>query len=509
MRVATLFVCFFVWLSSPLCAQPCASLPVGTYSVCEDFSATDLSNWTGDAAQFTVNAAQQLQSNGAGTDTSSLSIAANLAADITEWHIDVQMTFAPSDNNQLRWYLMADQANLEGSLNGYFLEMGENGSADAISLFRQDGEAVTLLVRGPDGIVADNPNLGIKVTRTSAGEWAIFTGPTAATAGELYAKATDNTYNSANFFTGVWCKYTSSNADNFFFDNFYVGNVITDTTAPEVVSTTVENANTLTVCFSEQIGSGVAEDPANYTLNGSVNPINALSSLDETCVTLTFAEAFSENNTLQIANIPDVAGNVMTVFNGNFTYFVAQAGDVLINEIFADPTPVVGLPDFEFIELYNNTDQPISLNGWGITDNLLEVPAEIGNVTIAANGFLILTSVGDAETAYSAFGPTVGISDFPSITNTGETLSLISPTGAVIHSVTFSTAWYNDAVKDDGGWTLERIDPEVTCDEAANWTASINPTGGTPGAANSVLGQIQDDTCSANRQRQFNQRQCD
>src|SRR5690606_781235 len=51
---------------------------------------------------------------------------------------------------------------------------------------------------------------------------------------------------------------------------------------------------------------------------------------------------------------------------------------------------------------------------------------------------------------------------------------------------------YNDAIKANGGWTLERIDPFTPCSSAANWTASTDASGGTPGAPNSVFAELTD-----------------
>ncbi|MFN5736123.1 MAG: hypothetical protein ACK444_08770, partial [Flavobacteriales bacterium] len=50
----------------------------------------------------------------------------------------------------------------------------------------------------------------------------------------------------------------------------------------------------------------------------------------------------------------------------------------------------------------------------------------------------------------------------------------------------FTDAWYKDAIKQDGGYSLELINPNDPCSDENNWTASTDATGGTPGQVNSV-----------------------
>jgi hypothetical protein len=42
--------------------------------------------------------------------------------------------------------------------------------------------------------------------------------------------------------------------------------------------------------------------------------------------------------------------------------------DVIITEIFADPTPRVNLPEAEFVELYNRSENPVDIAGWEYSD---------------------------------------------------------------------------------------------------------------------------------------------
>src|SRR5690348_12710603 len=100
-----------------------------------------------------------------------------------------------------------------------------------------------------------------------------------------------------------------------------------------------------------------------------------------------------------------------------------QAGrfDVVITEIMADPTPMVGLPNAEYIEIKNISTTPFNLNGWKLSDasstatitaNFILQPDSI--VILCSNSNVVLLSV---------FGRTIGLTGFPSLDNDGDLLT--------------------------------------------------------------------------------------
>jgi hypothetical protein len=150
----------------------------------------------------------------------------------------------------------------------------------------------------------------------------------------------------------------------------------------------------------------------------------------------------------------------------------------------ADPTPQVGLPNNEWIELRNTTASPINLQGWRIGDATGQ-SGPMPNFTLQPDSFVIVCT-GSATAAMSAFGTTISVTSFPSLDNDGDQLFLRAANGGTIHAVSYSISWYQNEVKKDGGWTLEMIDAKSPCAGSSNWKASINPQGGTPGKKNSV-----------------------
>jgi hypothetical protein len=166
--------------------------------------------------------------------------------------------------------------------------------------------------------------------------------------------------------------------------------------------------------------------------------------------------------------------------------------DVVIDEIMADPTPQVGLPNAEFIELKNVSGKTLNLSGWRLSTSS-SISGSFPSYDLPADSFLIISSTSNVS-LFNSFGKTLGIPSFPSLSNDGTVLSLMSKEGKTIHAVNYSSAWYQNTIKSDGGWALEMIDTHNPCTGISNWKASIDANGGTPGKKNSVDAINNDDT---------------
>jgi hypothetical protein len=280
----------------------------------------------------------------------------------------------------------------------------------------------------------------------------------------------DNSLTSSNYL-GIFNQYTSSNATNFYFDEFYAGPVIIDTIKPTIISAKVINSFDLAINYSEAMNNNifdhnnyqadhglghptsVTEDPNNSNtvhLSWMPNPI-----LDDTIYSL------------HISNVSDIAGNFLDT-SIIFTLHYPKAYDVLINEIMADPDPPVALPPYEYIELYNPNPFPINLENWKI--KISTTTRIIGNVNINPNGYLILchqNATQDFENL-PQHCQTFGFTSF-SISNSGADITLYSPNGNVISFAAFKDTWYQDPLKSQGGYSVEMIDPSNPCAGDDNW----------------------------------------
>lgn len=163
--------------------------------------------------------------------------------------------------------------------------------------------------------------------------------------------------------------------------------------------------------------------------------------------------------------------------------------DIVISEIMADPTPTIGLPAAEYVELHNRLPHPCTLSGWKLqTGNTLkELPA----LTLDSAGYVIVVAARNLAMFDSLGIPAVALSSL-SITDGGQRLTLYNAQGEVIHSVTFKKTWHSESVKQDGGWSLEMLDERMPCLGATNWNSSTSPLGGSPGAPNAARRTVED-----------------
>lgn len=260
----------------------------------------------------------------------------------------------------------------------------------------------------------------------------------------------------------------------------------------KALSTTALSSNQLSVVFSETVETISAKTISNYSVNNSIgNPDSVTINTDNKSVILYFANNFisGTNYTLTVQNVTDLIGTSINTTNLPFSYFVVQQFDIVINEIMADPTPVVGLPDAEYVELYNTTSYDVDLNGWTITTGT--TVKSIPTTTIPANGYILICTT-TAQSLLQQYGTALGVLSTYALTNSGATIKIKNNNGLTIDSVSYLDSWYLDAGKKDGGWSLEKIDPLNNCSGSGNWIASVHPSGGTPGSVNSVKNQNQD-----------------
>jgi len=170
----------------------------------------------------------------------------------------------------------------------------------------------------------------------------------------------------------------------------------------------------------------------------------------------------------------------------------AQYRDVIFNEVLADPTPSAGLPEAEFVELFNqHPTNAFNFQGWKFVNSSTE--KILPSFTLAPGAHVILCDMSNV-TLMQPYGEVVGITSFTALTNTGDSLTLKDNNNQLIDILVYSDDWFETDVKRDGGWSLELVNPELPCANAANWRESAASDGGTPSAVNSQYSNTPDTT---------------
>lgn len=164
--------------------------------------------------------------------------------------------------------------------------------------------------------------------------------------------------------------------------------------------------------------------------------------------------------------------------------------DVVISEIMPDPSPSVGLPNSEWIELKNVSPSPINLQGWRIADATGQSGAM--STFILHPDSMVIICANSAVSGLAVFGAVLPVTSFPSLNNDGEMVYLKTDNNLVMHAIEYNIAWYKNELKKEGGWSLEMINPKDPCAGISNWKASMDNKGGTPGTVNSVHSLMND-----------------
>lgn len=179
---------------------------------------------------------------------------------------------------------------------------------------------------------------------------------------------------------------------------------------------------------------------------------------------------------------------------------------IVINEILSDPSPIVALPNCEFIELRNCTNEIINLNKWRISNGTT-------TATIAIDFFLkpdslVILCAKSNVIFFNGNNNIIGLTSYPTLGNEEDIIILGNKNGETIHAVTYKKSWHDNAVKSEGGWSLEMSNPFRPCN-INNWHSSKSLLGGTPGKENSIFKKesieekLQAIQCTAISQKEF------
>ncbi len=399
-----------------------------------------------------------------------------------EWQFTLRNgDWDPSSSNKFWFYLATDDTNAE-TLNGYAVGVNISGTSDILSLWKmEDGEAAHEIIKSTLDW-KENMQVQIVVSRSAKGIWGLEYSANDGNWSNSFAGQDTSSF-SSNFW-GLHFGYTSTRAGMLWLDAVVIRAY---DTPPFISNVKVISGDLIEVEFNEPINTNTL-DAGNFSLQETGGENVSILSVDivqgsNKKVQLTISGVTSFELTLTATNITDLKGNTAGSDSCNFSFYPpVMSNDLVINEIMADPSPQVGLPEEDFVELYSRAAYPLQL-----TNAVLQVgdnERPLGEVTLLPGEYLILCKTGAFE-AFSNYGKTLAVTSFPNLKTGGDSVQ-VKINGKVISQITYTKEWYNDIEKQNGGWSIERIDPERECGQEANWMASTHLTGGTPGTENSV-----------------------
>ncbi len=153
---------------------------------------------------------------------------------------------------------------------------------------------------------------------------------------------------------------------------------------------------------------------------------------------------------------------------------------VRINEIMY--SPVSG--QSEWVELANRSTATLGLQGWAISDDNATTRAVISAaVTLGPDQFVVLAK--DSSLALSlglSQADVVVLPDFPALNNDSDAAVLYDLTDATIDRVDYRSDWGGDT-----GVSLEKVNPDLPANDAANWSSSVSGAGSTAARRNSIF----------------------
>lgn len=471
----------------------------------ENFNDGELHNqpqWIGDTSRFQINTSFQLQTNGTvGTSGETSIIATPSSASLgVRFEFFTRLNLSPSSQNYGRFYLISENATFSG--NALYVQLGgSTGNTDSIGIYRQTPAGRFRVLAGLPSTMGRSSNpVRLRIDITQDGELFLYSDTTG---GNFFVLEGKTQYKDvpASSYAGIFCRYTSTNIQNFFWDDIKVS-LIPDTTAPMIDTLMITGNSTVELVFNEPIQKDSAIRLTRYMASGGLGSPNLALVKGDRSIELTFGTLFNTNQTytLTVLGMLDTSNNLSPIFQINF---IRQAGllPLVINEVFPDPTPSVGLPEFEFVEIYNPNAVAVSLLNFTLSDGSTTgtFGNSFGNPEIPPDSFIIVCPV-SAASDFQTFGVLAPLSPFPSLNNAGDQITLRDPMGNVISMVSYSDGWYRDVNKAQGGYTLERINPFSGCQGGANWSSSQAIEGGTPGKNNSLYNPFSDTSAPILRQ---------
>lgn len=434
-----------------------------------------LSNWSGTLAKFSVNN-NTLHQNDSLTGSSFLFCHHQLENEL-EWNIKLQLSFSPSSNNSIKLYIAADTNNPNLISNGYYLHLGESGSADRWTFYKISFGQDSLLARGKTNYGSEKDSISLKIVHQN-NQWTVLSSPTGDTPSTFEFNIADT--NSLKLgYSGFQNQYTSSRSKGFSFLEYSISPYRKDTIAPYLTAVDIINDTTMIVSFNEAIDtSSVAL--TTFKLKNRLPWSVLICNLKK--VIIYFSPIIPNIPlTLSATDIKDLAGNTKNS-DLSFIYSLPNVGDIIISEYLYDPDPLYGLPNSEFVEILNTTNSNIQLEGWQLCDE--KGCSSFPKYNLPAHSVAIVSPT-EAMHAFQVFGNVIGLKNFPALNNDGDIIRIKSKQSFTIDNINYTPTQFKENLK--GKSIIRSSTQNNMCSSKVKWKTGFLNNGSSLGRINSEL----------------------
>jgi trimeric autotransporter adhesin len=360
--------------------------------ISDDFDDGDITDWTqgtsshwASSTSSPINGTNSIKHNLSNTSGSSYIVKSISSLDLinqnTTWQFNLKNgNWDPSSGNKFWVYLTANESDLNsGTVDGYAIGVNLTGTSDLLTLWKVTDGAADGAIITTDINWDSSDTYGIKITRSSAGNWEVLTdanGDFDNLVSKGTATNTDYTFDD-NF--GLSFTYSSSRAGLLWMDD-----VTVEGTAPSTntnvsfigsSSSISEDGTSIDVCVSISNEDGSNPTTVQVSLNGGTSTNGDDYSTISFPLTLTFPAGSSLNQcvTFTLTNDSDLEGDETIILelinpsggnsaelgaltNHTLTITDDDKPSLIISEV-ADPVDFSG----RFVEIYNNGDAALDL----------------------------------------------------------------------------------------------------------------------------------------------------
>lgn len=436
--------------------------------------------WIGGRDSFLIEGGQlKLNAPGGKSGIASLKHIIPYASNM-QWEFEAQINTNPSDNNNVRIALYD-----EGGIY-YYVQIGFAGK-NKIGFRRSKQKD---MFERQENNWGNKTHLAIKVTLEDNKYWTMYSRQINETYYKLEGSCTypiiaakDSGYFLINII------YTGGRNKHFLLDNIYVSDKITptvtepsedpeDPSKPDITLPKLLSIEPLTLSDLQFVFDlPVKTEQAAFSIS-DIGNADRIVYADESrkVVNTHYPEEMKtgEIYTISYSGVTDEKGNTLDSYSEKVKVEEedegeepSESGSILINEIMADPKGLEELPETEYVELYNTTENVLVLTDWQFSYGGKAKP--MTTIEIPAKGYAVLYRSG-RDIVADPSAVKVPLDNFPSaLANTGKLLQLFDGDNNLIDEVTY-----------------EKATPAKSWERSSSgWHLSSDPRGGTPGSVNS------------------------